>query len=184
MPLSEPAARQDLHRRRYDFRGYRREDGLWDIEGHMTDVKSYAFDNDYRGKIQPGEPLHDMWIRLTLDDELVVQRAEAATEAGPFAICPDAAPKLARLAGVKIGKGWRRAINEKLGGVEGCTHLREMLGAMATVAYQSILPVLARERKRDKPGASGRPRLLDSCHAFRSDGPVVKKAWPDFYTGE
>jgi hypothetical protein len=24
---------------------------------------------------------------------------------------------------------------------------------------------------------------LNSCHAFRSDGPVVKDNWPDFYTG-
>jgi len=28
-----------------------------------------------------------------------------------------------------------------------------------------------------------KPRLIDSCHAFASDGDVVKRYWPDFYTG-
>jgi len=23
----------------------------------------------------------------------------------------------------------------------------------------------------------------DSCHAFRSDGEIVEKRWPEFYTG-
>jgi len=26
--------------------------------------------------------------------------------------------------------------------------------------------------------------MFDTCYAFRSDGPVVKKEWPEFYTGE
>ena len=28
-----------------------------------------------------------------------------------------------------------------------------------------------------------RPGFIDSCHAFASDGEVVRKSWPDFYTG-
>ena len=67
MPLPNPEPRERLHTRRYEFNGYQRADGLWDIEGRMTDVKSYGFDNDYRGRIEAEEPLHDMRIRLTLD---------------------------------------------------------------------------------------------------------------------
>ena len=76
--LPSPAPRERLHTRRYEFNGYRRADGLWDIEGRMTDVKSYGFDNDYRGRIGPEEPLHDMRIRLTLDDDFVVRDIETA----------------------------------------------------------------------------------------------------------
>lgn len=64
MPLSSPAPREHRHTRLLDMRGYRREDGLWDIEGHMTDTKTYQFENEHRGSVMPGTALHDMWIRL------------------------------------------------------------------------------------------------------------------------
>lgn len=127
MSLTPPASREPIHHRRIDCRGYRRGDGLWDIEGRLVDVKSYAFPNAWRGEIRPGEPLHEMWLRLTLDDDLTVVRAEAATEAGPFAVCPAITPAFARLEGLRIGPGWRRAVQARLGGVQGCTHLVELL---------------------------------------------------------
>lgn len=182
MPLSKPAARERLHTRRYHFDGFRRDDGLWDIEGRLSDTKSYGFDNDHRGHVAAGEPVHDMRIRLTVDEDFVVRAVEAATDAGPFAVCPAVAPSLARMVGVKIGLGWRRAIQTRLGGVAGCTHLSEMLGAMGTVAFQTLYPVRVRKEGQRPPGE--RPAIIDSCHAFRSDGAVVKKMWRDFYTGD
>jgi hypothetical protein len=29
-----------------------------------------------------------------------------------------------------------------------------------------------------------KPPILDTCHALASDGPVVKRFWPAFYTGK
>ena len=106
---------------------------------------------------------------------------EAATDAGPYQACPAVAPNYARMFGVTLGPGWSRAIKERLGGVEGCTHLREMLGAMATVAFQTLYPVLAK-KAADKP-RPGKPPLINTCHAYRADGPVVKAQWPAFYEG-
>src|SRR3546814_4645690 len=60
MPLSPPVERTCLHNRTYDFHGYQRADGLWDIEGRIVDTKSYPFANQDRGEIPPGEALHDM----------------------------------------------------------------------------------------------------------------------------
>jgi len=181
MPLSPPVDREHLHTRHYDMRGYRRADGLWDIEGHLTDTKTYGFSNDHRGEIEAEEPLHDMWIRLTIDEDFMIKDIEAVTEAGPYEACPAIAPNFAKVIGFRIGPGWRQKVRQQLGGTEGCTHLVEMLCAMATVAFQSLYPVLAKKdsltRRKDRPG------FIDSCHAFRSDGPVVKKAWPEFYTG-
>ncbi|MFQ5955759.1 MAG: DUF2889 domain-containing protein, partial [Kiloniellales bacterium] len=79
MPLSPAAAREPMHTRQIECRGYRRQDGLWDIEGHLTDEKSYAFHNQWRGEIASGEPVHDMWLRLTVDDDLLIHEAEATT---------------------------------------------------------------------------------------------------------
>jgi len=182
MPLPSPEPRERLHTRRYEFNGFRRADGLWDIEGRMTDVKSYGFDNDYRGRIEAEEPLHDMLIRLTLDDEFVVRDIETATDGSPFATCPEVAPNFKRMIGAKIARGWRATIRERTGGAAGCTHLVEMLDAMATVAFQTLYPARKEREKAGPPGKRG--GLVDTCYALRSDGPVVKKEWPEFYTGE
>lgn len=179
MTLSAPVEREHLHTRRIEARGYRRRDGLWDIEGHLSDTKTYAFANEWRGEIAAGEPVHDMWIRLTLDDDFVVRDVEAVTDAGPFRLCPDIAPAFAAVKGLRVGPGWGRRVRELLGGVHGCTHLVEMLGALATVAFQTLYPV----RERRPAQANERPPHLDSCHALASDGEVVRRFWPRFYTG-
>jgi len=182
MALSSPAAREPLHARRYDFRGYRRRDGLFDIEGRIVDTKDYDFANQDRGTIRSGEPVHDMAVRLTLDERFVVRDIEADTAAGPFSICPAITANYRKLIGERIGRGWRKTLRELLGGTEGCTHITEMLGAMATVAFQTILPA----RTTASTGAAvaeSRPMLLNSCHAFASDSPVVRRAWPAYYTG-
>jgi hypothetical protein len=137
--------------------------------------------NDHRGEIEAEEPLHDMWIRLTIDEDFMIKDIEAVTEAGPYEACPAIAPNFAKVIGLRIGPGWRQKVRQQLGGTEGCTHLVEMLCAMATVAFQSLYPVLA--KKDSLTPRKDRPGFIDSCHAFRSDGPVVKKTWPEFYTG-
>lgn len=183
MPLSPPAEREPLHERSYDFRGYRRADGLWDIEGRIVDTKSYGFDNAHRGRIEPGTPVHDMQVRLTLDDDFTIRAIEAVTDASPFGICPGATPNYARLVGVRIAPGWRNLLRDELGGTGGCTHITEMLMAIGTVAFQTIVALRDRERPPAPRPEGKRPRLLDSCHAFAADGPVVRQLWPEFWTG-
>ena len=156
MPLPEPVRREPLHTRRVECRGYRRADGWWDIEGHLVDTKDYPFANEFRGEIAPGIALHDMWLRLTVDDALVVRDVVAVTEAGPYAVCPAITPAFTKLVGLTIGPGWRREVLARLGGIRGCTHLVELLWPLATAAYQTIYPVLARERPardEDRPPA-------------------------------
>jgi hypothetical protein len=181
MSLSPPASREPIHERVIDCRGYRRADGLWDIEGHLTDIKSYPFANAHRGEIRPGEPIHDMWIRLTLDDDLTVVAVEATTVAGPFAICGAIAPAFHKLEGLRVGPGWRKAVHARLGGVQGCTHLVELLGPIATTAYQTIHVWRARHEpalETDRP-----PPHLNSCHALARDGEIVREHYPRWYIG-
>lgn len=180
MPLSPPVeGRRHLHTRRLVMEGYQRPDGLFDIEGHLTDTKPYSFDNFDRGRVEAGEPLHGMWIRLTVDEDMVIRACEAVSDHTPYAICPQVAPNFARLAGVTIGPGFTRAVKERLGGVEGCTHLREMLAQMATVAYQTMHPVRRRQREQQADDPT-RPVIIGSCYAYAPDSPVVERQWPAF----
>ncbi|MEX0617873.1 MAG: DUF2889 domain-containing protein, partial [Pseudohongiellaceae bacterium] len=148
MPLSDPSPRKHIHTRSITFRGYEREGGLWDIEAHMTDTKTYAFENKWRGAVAVGEPLHEMLVRLSIDDSFVIREVEVATDNSPFQMCPDIAPKYQSLVGVTLGPGWRRAIRERVGGIRGCTHLTELLYPMATVAIQTIMPLLRHRKKQ------------------------------------
>lgn len=188
MPLSTPAARERKHTRRIELNGFLREDGLWDIEAHLTDEKSYGFDNEWRGRVEPGAPVHDMWIRLTVDDDRVVKAVEVVTDVGPYSMCPDIAPNFQRLVGLKVGPGWNNRVKELVGGTQGCTHLGELLGPVATIVYQTQSPSLLRKKRgaaeAPKPEVPRRkPANLDTCHAYASDSDVVKRFHPAFYTG-
>ena len=183
MPLSSPTEREHIHTRTVECNGYRRRDGLWDIEGQLVDVKTYTFHNSERGDVPPGEPVHEMWVRLTVDDDLTIQGVEAVTEYSPFQTCKEIAPNFERLVGGSIGPGWRQRGRDRVGGVEGCTHIVEMLGPIATTAFQTIYPIKSKEQSDSRTKSTRPPRLLNTCHAFRSDGPKVKEFWPDHYDG-
>lgn len=192
MPLSRPVDREHIHTRTVTCQGFRRADGLWDIEGHITDIKTYAFTNDDRGEIPPGEPVHGMWIRVTIGDDLVIRAVEAVTDYAPFNGCETIAPNYENLVGLKLGPGLRKQIRERVGGVYGCTHLSELMGPVATTAFQTVFPILAREsliaKEAGKISEEKMPRrrmpLINTCHGWRSDGPAVKRIAPDFYTGD
>ncbi len=189
--LSAPVEREAQHFRNYAFCGYRRADGLFDIEGRMTDTKSYAFPNDWRKTVAAGEPLHDMRIRLTLDQQFVIREVECVTAAGPYEICPAITPAFDALKGERIGRGWSRVLRDKFGGRHGCVHHVEMLRAMATVAFQTLYGWQGRRKREaggdgegppDREATPGRrPGFIDSCHALASDGEVVRTQYPQFY---
>lgn len=182
MPLSKPAPRKHLHTRQIECKGYERDDGLWDIEAHLVDCKTYTFENKERGTIASGDPVHDMWIRLTVDEDLNVQQAEATTDSGPFSICRDVNAQFKLLEGLRIAPGWRKAVFGKMGGTSGCTHLNDLLiGPLAVAAFHTVSA--ARAKRKESGGPEQKPALLDSCHAFASDSPVVKREWPEFYQG-
>jgi hypothetical protein len=184
--IEDSSGRERLHKRDFAFEGYLRADGHYDIEGRMTDRKTYAFPNDFRGEIQADEPLHDMRIRVTIDGSFRILDVVAETAAGPFAICPAITPAFAALKGATIGRGWSRLLREKFGGVHGCTHHVELLRTLATVAFQTVH---GEEMRRQRAGraetpvadSGKRPALIDTCHALAADGDVVKTRWPDFY---
>jgi hypothetical protein len=180
MSLSKAKPRRHIHTRSIRCDAYQRDDGLWDIEGIITDTKSYSFENQDRNGVAAGEAVHQMRVRLTVDDELVVQSAEAFTEAAPFNMCGNIAPDYSKLAGLKIGAGWRKNVTARLGGTHGCTHISDLvLGPLPVTAFQAVIPA---RRKRENEAVSGvKPTTLDTCHALASTSPVVQSRWPEFY---
>jgi hypothetical protein len=180
MPLSDPAPRKLMHTRAIECTGYERADGLWDIEARLVDTKTYPHLRRHGGaERQPGEPVHAMWLRLTIDLDMRIHDAEAATDVGPYPYCGDITPNFKALIGLVIGKGWRRDINARLGGIKGCTHLVELLGPLGTTAFQAT--GRAREMRNAGKPVTHKPYQLGSCHVYREDSPAVLERWPQFY---
>ena len=182
MPLPEPAPRKLIHTRAIQCTGYEREDGLWDIEAHLTDTKSVVHSRREGGRERkPGEPVHDMWIRFTIDLDMKIHAVEARTDEGPYSICGDITSNFKALAGLTIGRGWRKAIAERVGGVKGCTHMVELLGPLGTTAFQATNR--ARQARNAGKPIVQKPYQLNSCHVYKDDSPEVLQRWPQFYTG-
>lgn len=173
-----------MHTRTIACEGYERDDGLWDIEAHIVDTKTYAVDEPYRGHRPAGAHVHDMRLRLTLDRKMVVRDIEVATADAPYEPCFSVAPAFKRLIGAQIGGGWRKAVNEAVGGTKGCTHLKELLMPVATVAYQSMgsWPKAGTVATEQSPSRDGKkPYFLDGCKAWATDGETVKRLFPLHY---
>ena len=183
MPLPAPQARSQLHTRAVVFHGYHREDGLWDIEAELSDTKTYALERAERGAMPPDTPIHGMSIRVTVDDQLTIRAIASAMDHTPFDECQQGSDPMQQMVGVTMGPGWRQAIERALGGIRGCTHLRELLFNMATAAYQTIPSYRERLRRQaglPAPDSAAPPYHLGKCIAWDFDGPVVQRHHPQF----
>jgi hypothetical protein len=180
MPLPIPEVERELtHTRRVRYEGYKRADGRWDIEAHLTDVKNHDF-HLRTGVRRAGQAVHDMWVRLTIDREFNVLEALACSDAVPYpGGCEQAPAHYRKLVGLNLLKGFRKAVLERLGGVRGCTHITEMLYGMPTAAIQTFAGEMKEERADGE-----RPFQLDQCIALETSGETVKRWYPAWYRKE
>jgi hypothetical protein len=172
--------RTPLHTRTITLEGFSRDDGLFDVDARLTDVKHYRMHNWPGGALEAGEAMHDMVVTMTVDTAGTIRELKARADAHPHTVCQSGASNFSRLVGLSIRKGFTKAVAERLGPQDTCTHIREMLQQMATVAFQSM-----REARHtgDRASAAPKPVLLNTCRAWASDGDWVKVRFPAYYTG-
>ena len=180
MPLPVTDVERELrHTRRVRYEGYRRADGLWDIEGHLSDIKSH--DNPMKtGVRRAGQPIHEMWLRLTIDRHFTILDAAAASDAVPYpGGCETIAPAYKRLIGLNLARDFRRNVKKLFGDVKGCTHITEMLTGFPTAAIQTFAGEMPEERPDGR-----KPFQLDQCHALDTRSETVRKWYPKWYRRE
>ena len=173
MPLPRPAPRKLLHQRDITLRGYEREDGLFEIEGHITDTKTYSLGTKERPGFAAGEPVHNMWLRLTVAPDMEIREVTTDMESTPYTYCLGAAPNMQRIVGLRIGKGFMKEVSARLGGAEGCTHLRELLPPICTVAFQTMSGSKAPTKETMSKGSAD-PRANNSCYSYSEGSPVME----------
>ena len=174
--------RKLLHNRNIRLEGYIRDDELFEIEAELIDTKNYDFQNHDRGTIKKDEPIHQMKIKLVLDNNLFVVDAEAKTQNSPYSICKNANSNFRKIIGLQIKSGWKREIIKLIGGTNGCTHITELLSSVATAAFQTIYPYKSQQKnKNNLDQKQEKPLLLGTCHAFNTKSEVVKRLWPKWH---
>ena len=173
--------REELHHRQIDLRFYRRSDGLYEVTGKLLDKKTHPFMRQLAAEpTPPGTPVHDISVYLVLDEDLVVQDAGAVMDTTPYDVCRGATATLAPLKGLQIGAGWNRKVRDVLGGAASCTHIAELLGPMATTAFQGLAP--KRLAVINLPGhEKQRQAKVDSCFAYAAHRSVVGRLWPELH---
>jgi hypothetical protein len=119
-----------------------------------------------------------MQLRVTIDRERRVVALVSAMSATPYEGCAQVNPNFQRVVGLSLGRGFRKALRERLGGVDGCTHVLALFDAVAAAAVQAFA---SNAHAPQRPSEAEPVRiwkldaLLDTCWSYRSDGPVVQR---------
>lgn len=177
MPLSQPLRpRRKVHTRQITIEGYRRDDGMLELDACLRDTKEV----DYvlaSGVRRAGDPVHEMHIRVTLDASFVIVDVEACSERVPYkGSCDTIAPAYKQLIGLNLLRGFRRTVSEMFADVRGCSHLTELLLSLPTAAVQTEATF-----RRDNEDSGEKPFQLDRCHALETSAEAVRKYYPKWY---
>ena len=81
--------------------------------------------------------------------------------------------------GLNLLKGFRQAVQERLRGTRGCTHLTELCLVLPTAVLQAMAGSIIDTREGDADGNP--PFQLDRCHALRRDGETVATFYPRWH---
>lgn len=177
MPLSPPKhPRCKVHRREIQVEGYRRDDGLLELDACLRDTKAidYALASGVR---KAGDPVHEMRVRVTIDADFTIVDAEACSDWVPYpGGCDTIGPAYRKLIGLNLVCGFRRTVGEMFADVRGCSHLTELLLSLPTAAIQTFATF-----QRDNAETLEKPFQLDRCHALETSSETVRQFYPRWH---
>ena len=177
LPIAAPE-RKLKHTRQIDVRIYARGNGLWEVDAHIRDDRPETTVLASGPRIA-GEPIHDMVLRLVVDERFEILEAGARSDAVPFpGACDSFGDAYGRLVGLNLMRGFRSAVGERLGGVEGCTHLTELAQILPTAVVQAFAGDVIDTQGE---GGSEPPFQIDRCRALRSEGEAVRTYFPRWH---
>jgi hypothetical protein len=181
-PMALPTAslqRTLKHRRSIEVQVFSRGNGLWEVDAHICDTKTR--DAKLAGGIRPaGQPIHDMLLRVVIDEQFNILESGAQTNWMPYTgLCDQHGDAYSQLVGLNLLKGFYANVKSRLGGVRGCTHLTELTQVLPTAVVQAF----AGEVTDIREGASedNPPFQINRCHALKEDAPAVQRHYPRWY---
>lgn len=176
--------RELVHTRQITCRAFRLKNGWLEIEATLSDEKGQSVAFRSRPPVQPGAQMHSMALTLTIDADYLIQDVRASTLIAPWAMCGGTDDAYRRLIGLRIGPGFSQQVKTLLGGVEGCTHVTELVAQAANTYMQASWP----DRIARQMAVASDPRqwpdkstlgFVNHCHAWRRDGETILQEYPE-----
>jgi hypothetical protein len=137
---------------------------------------------DRRFKPREGEEwtgprvVHEMVARLIVQGpEMTILEAEAEMSRCPMDECREATAWMDRLVGQRIISGFTQRVKDLMGDTKGCAHLTSLIISMGPEAVQGYWAAYGTERSKlslDDPRVQ---RVINTCHLWREDGPIVRR---------
>lgn len=181
MSFDSSVSRKPVHTRKIEMNSFLREDGLWELEATLLDVKAYDFPKRNGSIKVAGSPVHNMTICLLVSEDGEVRDARAHYDDAPYEQNCSAIEKAYKgLIGLHLLRNFRNAVKERFSRTSGCTHMSELVVLLPTVFVQSLS--VSRNRKEAQSGK--KPFQLEGCHALALTSPVVKEFYPEWYVNE
>ncbi len=168
---------EKLHTRNIEVTTYEYDSQRIITEGFLKDDRfqaSYAI----TGEERPSGVVHDMSIRLLVNcSNLLIEDIDVDLISVPREACWETKECLAPIKGLTITRGFTSKVKKICGGSKGCTHLVELLVAMAPAVF------LGRNVSRSlKPSGFNADHaktlikyLVNTCHAWREDNPFIER---------
>jgi hypothetical protein len=166
-----------LRTRKIEVSTYEYDEQRVIVEGSFKDGrfrKSYII----TGEISPSGLIHHMTIRLLVNcSNRMIEDVGVNLTSFPMEECRETIGSLAPIKGLTITKGFTLKVKQMVGGNKGCTHLVELLQAMAPAVVQGV-----NTHQSQIPSSFNTDRtqrmlknLINSCYAWKEDGPLVKR---------
>ena len=124
------------------------------------------------------DPYHLIRLNIHIEPQtktIIHAKSEFANH--PHSACPFVAEKAKLLVGLKIERGITRKVSERIGGSEGCIHLRELtletinFAATTLIGYDEGFGLMSRDfnlLNEHKKIEISKHLLKDSCYVYKS----------------
>ncbi|MEN8210208.1 MAG: DUF2889 domain-containing protein [Thermodesulfobacteriota bacterium] len=175
---------------------YVETDNLEKIHNRNLDISSYIIDKEHilitgefkeknliaiyekSGKVFEPNVFHHMQIQLLIKIvELKIVDLHVKIPSAPHDdICREMENSLDKIKGLVIASGFTSKVKNIAGGIKGCVHLTTLLISMAPAVLQGYWIFRGKDKERkDISEFDVGEYLIDTCWAWRKDGPIAKK---------
>ena len=123
------------------------------------------------------DPYHLIRLNIHIDPntrEIIASKSEFANH--PHTLCANVAERAKALIGVKLERGITKIVTQKIGGCDGCVHLRELVmetinfGATTLIGYDHGFGLMSRDfniQNEKEIFEISKPLLKNTCYIYK-----------------
>lgn len=166
---------QRVFSRNIEINCYKIDEDSIKIEGIIQDVRHCQYYLVTGEKKEPGI-LHKMVVTMIVKgSQLEIKDIRAEIKNAPRELCNDSLKNIKKIIGLKIEKGFISTIKKIFGGINGCTHVTNLIISMAPAAIQGYWAMKATKPIPKEFAENNMKKFLkNSCFVWDENGPLFK----------